>query len=137
VIPPASPEDSRLDALRIAGYSAYAAHDWDAVVLDLVFDSLLDTPGGGTDGARRLRFAGADCTLDVEVRGDRELTVELRVSPAGPVVVESRTPVPGGTGTILWTQGEAMTWLRPQLTSFLLRWPGTDRSPARTAWVLL
>ena len=131
------PEESGAEQIRAAGHSAYDDHDWDAIVLDLVFDSVLDTPNGASEEVRRLRFAGAGCVVDVEVRGDGELTVELRVTPAGSIVVETRTPGRSGARTILWTQGQAMTWLRPQLTSFLLRWPGTDRPPARTAWVLL
>ena len=82
-----------------------------------------------------MRFAGGGCRSTSRLRGDAELTVELTVNPAGSVMVETRTPG-GGARTILWTQGQAMTWMRPQLTSFLLRWPGSDRPSARTAWVL-
>ncbi|HZO68788.1 MAG: hypothetical protein ACRDP9_07190 [Kribbellaceae bacterium] len=129
--------DRQVDDLRAAGHAAYLDHDWDVAVLDLAFDSLVDTPHGRSAEVRRLRFAGHDCAVDVEVRGYTRLTVELWVSPAESVVVESRTPGLRGPRTILWTQGQAMTWMRPQLTSFLLRWPDSDRPPARTAWVLL
>ncbi len=129
--------DQQLDDLRAAGHAAYLDHDFDTAVLDLAFDSLVDTPDGERAQVRRLRFAGHDCTVDVEVRGYTRLTVELKVTPAESVVVESRTPGLRGPRTILWTQGQAMTWMRPQLTSFLLRWPDSDRMPARTAWVLL
>ena len=131
------PEDSGAEQIRATGHAAYHDHAWDAVVLDLVFDSVLDTPEGADSEVRRMRFAGAGCTVDIEVRGEDELTVELNVTPAGSVVVETRTPGRSGARTILWTQGQAMTWIRPQLTSFLLRWPGSDRPLARTAWVLL
>jgi hypothetical protein len=123
--------------LRAAGHAAYLDHDWDADVLDLVFDSIIDTPDGLSGEVRRLRFVGPDCTVHVDVRGNRRLTVDLRVSPTGPVVVESRTPGVRGPTRIAWSQGQAMLWLRPQLTSFLLRGPGSERGPARTAWVLL
>jgi hypothetical protein len=88
-------------------------------------------------GSRQLRFDGPGCTVEVNVQGVRRLTVELRVSPPGPVVMEARSPGSRTARTVLWTDGRAMVWLRPQLTSFLLRWPGSDRPPARTAWVAL
>jgi hypothetical protein len=102
--------------VRSVGYAAFGRHERDLDVLDLVFDSLVDQPG---DDVRRLRFAGHGVTLDVE---RTTLTVELRVSPAGPVVVEAR----GGDGP-----GDA------QLVSFLLRWPGSAQRPVRTAWIML
>ncbi|MGZ0146869.1 hypothetical protein ACXJJ3_07330 [Kribbella sp. WER1] len=100
--------------LRSIGYAAFDRHDPDVGVLDLVFDSLVDTPG--SEGVRRLRFTGYGVTMDVE---RTEVGVELRVLPAGPVVVEAC--------------GDEAT----RLVSFLLRWPaGTQRS-VRTAWVML
>ena len=100
--------------LRSVGYAAFKQHERDLDVLDLVFDSLVDAPG--MDGVRRLRFAGYGVTLDVVRTGQG---VELRISPAGPVVVESR--------------GDEAT----QLVSFLLRWPGGAQRPVRTAWIRL
>jgi hypothetical protein len=91
-------------------------------VLDLVFDSLLDAPGA--DGVRRLRFAGHGITLDVDVHGRDGLTIELRVSPSGPLVVESRG-------------GDAEGPNGARLVSFLLRRPGTAQRPVRTAWIML
>jgi hypothetical protein len=100
--------------LRSVGYAAFGRHERDLDVLDLVFDSLVDLPGD--DGVRRLRFAGHGVTLDVQRTA---LGVELRISPAGPVAVESR--------------GDEET----RLVTFLLRWPGTTQRPVRTAWVIL
>ena len=110
----------QIAVLRSVGYAAFGRHERNLDVLDLVFDSLVDAPGA--DGARQLRFIGHGVTLDVDVFGRFDLTVELRVTPAGPVVVESR-----GDGT----DGPA------RLVSFLLRWPGSTQRPVRTAWVLL
>jgi len=73
---------------------------------------------------RRLRFAGHGITLDVDVHGQADLTIELRVSPSGPVMVESR----GGD-----TEGPTAA----RLVSFLLRWPGSTQRPVRTAWIIL
>jgi hypothetical protein len=118
----------QIETLRSVGLAAFGWHDRDLDVLDLVFDSLVDEhgdeTGDGRDG-RRLRFAGHGCTLEVDVHGSTELTVELRVFPPGPVVVESR-----GTGT------EPMPSPR-RLVSFVLRWPGGTRHPVRTAWIML
>ncbi|GAA1561638.1 hypothetical protein GCM10009789_13610 [Kribbella sancticallisti] len=93
-------------------------------MLDLVYDSLVDAPGSGGDGVRRLRFAGQGWTLDVDVRGQEQLTVDLRICPAGPVVVESRG-------------GDTDDSSAARLVSFLLRWPGTAQRPVRTAWIML
>jgi hypothetical protein len=119
--PPERAAGEQLALLRSVGYAAFGRHERDLDVLDLVFDSLVDAPG--TDGARQLRFTGHGVTLDVDVFGRFDLTVELRVTPAGPVVVESR-----GDGN---DDGPA------RLVSFLLRWPGSTQRPVRTAWVLL
>ncbi|TCC33549.1 hypothetical protein [Kribbella sindirgiensis] len=115
--PPERVAGEQIALLRSVGYAAFGRHERDLDVLDLVFDSLVDQPGA--DDVRRLRFAGHGVTLDVE---RTTLTVELRVSPAGPVVVEAR----GGEGP-----GDA------QLVSFLLRWPGSEQRPVRTAWIML
>ncbi|WP_427894914.1 hypothetical protein ACQHIV_15565 [Kribbella sp. GL6] len=100
--------------LRCIGYAAFSRRDRDVDVLDLVFDSLIDAPA--SEGVRRLRFTGYGVTLDVE---RTEQAVELRVLPAGPVVVEAC--------------GDEAT----RLVSFLLRWPAGTRRPVRTAWVML
>lgn len=135
---PGGGEFDRLqDDLRTAGRAAYLDHRWDVDVLDLVFDSIVDTPGGLSGEVRSLRFVGRGCTVDVDLHGYRRVTPGLRVSPTGPVVVETRTWGVHGPRTTLWSQANATIWVRPQLTSFLLRWPGSDRPPARTAWVLL
>jgi hypothetical protein len=109
--------------LRSVGYAAFGRHERNLDVLDLVFDSLVDAPESRRDELRALRFAGHGITLDVDVRGRGDLTIELRVSPAGPVVVESRGSEDGPTDA--------------RLVSFLLRWPGTTQRPVRTAWVML
>ena len=122
--PPEQAASEQLELLRSVGYAAFGRHERDLDVLDLVFDSLVDSPGGSGDEVRRLRFAGHGHSLDVAVRGQAHLTVELRVSPAGPVLVEAR-------GT------DADGPLAPRLVSFLLRWPGGAQRPVRTAWILL
>jgi hypothetical protein len=115
--PPERAPREQIALVRSIGYAAFGRHERDLDVLDLVFDSLVDQPGA--DDVRRLRFAGNGVTLDVQ---RTTLTVELWVSPAGPVVVEAR----GGDGP-----GDA------QLVSFLLRWPGSAQRPVRTAWIML
>ncbi|WP_328998623.1 hypothetical protein OHA18_29735 [Kribbella sp. NBC_00709] len=124
--PPERAVGEQIALLRSVGYAAFGRHERDLDVLDLVFDSILDEPGSGD--VRRLRFSGHGITLDVDIhsnrRGDAGLTIELRVSPSGPVVVESR----GG-------DAEGPTGAR--LVSFLLRWPGTAQRPVRTAWLML
>jgi hypothetical protein len=120
--PPERAMDEQIALLRAVGYAAFGRHERDLDVLDLVFDSIVDSPGA-VDG-RRLRFAGHGITLDVSVHGQTDLTIELRVSPSGPVVVESRG-------------GDAEGPTRARLVSFLLRWPGSAQRPVRTAWIML
>ncbi|GAB2583180.1 hypothetical protein [Kribbella endophytica] len=114
----------QLELLRSAGYAAFARHERDLEVLDLVYDSLVDPLDERTDPARRLRFADLNWTLDVEVHGHEHLTVNLRLHPSGPVAVEARA-----------SDGDSPEAQR--LVSFLLRWPGTARRPVRTAWIML
>jgi hypothetical protein len=121
--PPERAMGEQIAVLRSVGYAAFGRHERDLDVLDLVFDSLVDAPDCSRD-VRTLRFIGHGIALDVDVRGQGDLTVELRVSPIGPVVVESR----GAEG-----DGPAQA----RLVSFLLRWPGTPQRPVRTAWVML
>ncbi|HZX01791.1 hypothetical protein [Kribbella sp.] len=104
----------QIAVLRSIGYAAFGRHDRDVDILDLVFDSLVDAPG--TEGVRRLRFAGQGVTLTVDRTA---CDVELRVSPAGPVVVEAC--------------GDEATGL----VSFVLSWPGGLQRPVRTAWIIL
>ncbi|WP_350277231.1 hypothetical protein [Kribbella sp. HUAS MG21] len=118
--PPERAAGEQIALLRSVGYAAFGRHEQDLDVLDLVFDSLVDAPG--CDDVRRLRFAGHGLTVDVDVRGRTDLTVELRVTPAGPVVVESRGDD---------SPEDA------RLVSFLLRWPGSAQRPVRTAWIML
>ena len=120
--PPERAAGEQIALLRSVGYAAFGRHERDLDVLDLVFDSIVDAPGTGD--IRRLRFAGHGITLDVDVHGQTDLTIELRVSPSGPVVVESR----GGD-----TDGPTAA----RLVSFLLRWPGGTQRPVRTAWIIL
>lgn len=117
--PPERAASRQIALLRSVGYAAFERHEPDLDVLDLVFDSIVDAPG--TDDIRRLRFAGHGINVDVDVFGQADLTIDLRVSPAGPVLVESR-----GAG-----DGQS------RLVSFLIRWPGTAQQPVRTAWIML
>jgi hypothetical protein len=121
--PPERAMGEQIAVLRSVGYAAFGRHERNLDVLDLVFDSLVDAPDCCRD-VRTLRFTGHGIALDVDVRGQDDLTVELRVSPTGPVVVESRG-----------SDGDGPTDTR--LVSFLLRWPGTPQRPVRTAWVML
>jgi len=119
-LPPPERAGTQIAMTRSAGYAAFGRHERDLDVLDVIFDSLVDAPGN--EGCRRLRFAGHGITLDVDVQGQAELTVELRVTPRGPVQVESRgADGPGGT----------------RLVSFLLQWPNSTQRPVRTAWIML
>jgi hypothetical protein len=120
--PPERAAGEQIALLRSVGYAAFSRHERDLDVLDLVFDSIVDAPG--SEDVRRLRFAGHGITLDVDVHGQANLTIELRVSPSGPVVVESRG-------------GEAEGPTAARLVSFLLRWPGSTQRPVRTAWIML
>src|SRR4051794_13874670 len=111
--PPEPAAGEQIALLRSVGYAAFGRHERNLDVLDLVYDSLVDSPVPPTEGptsseelaipggsaaseglaiddVRRLRFAGHGVTLDVDVHGRADLTIELRVAPAGPVVVESR-----------------------------------------------
>jgi hypothetical protein len=119
--PPERAAGEQIALLRSVGYAAFGRHERDLDVLDLVFDSLVDAPDSGD--VRQLRFAGYGITLDVDVHGQTDLTVELRVSPSGPVMVESRGADDGPTAA--------------RLVSFLLRWPGSTQRPVRTAWIML
>ncbi|MET7281257.1 hypothetical protein ABZS29_23670 [Kribbella sp. NPDC005582] len=119
-LPPPERACTQIALVRSVGYAAFGRHERDLDVLDVVFDSLVDAPGN--DECRRLRFAGHGITLDVDVRGRAELSVELRVTPYGPVQVESRgAEGPGDT----------------RLVSFLLQWPNSTQRPVRTAWIML
>ncbi|WP_406057046.1 hypothetical protein [Kribbella sp. NBC_00889] len=124
--PPERAVGEQIALLRSVGYAAFGRHERDLDVLDLVFDSLVDAPGFSSDthgDFRRLRFTGHGITLDVDIHGQTDLTVELRVSPSGPVMVESRGADDGPTAA--------------RLVSFLLRWPGSTQRPVRTAWIML
>ena len=120
--PPERAAGEQIALLRSVGYAAFGRHERDLDVLDLIFDSSIDAPG--SEDVRRLRFAGHGITLDVDVHGQADLTIELRVSPSGPVAVESRG-------------GEAKGPTAARLVSFLLRWPGSTQRPVRTAWIML
>jgi len=124
--PPERVAGEQIALLRSVGYAAFGRHEQDLDVIDLVFDSIVDTPGTPDiqGDVRRLRFAGHGITLDVDVQGQADLTMELRVSPSGPVVVESRG-------------GDAEGPTAARLVSFLLRWPGSTQRPVRTAWIML
>jgi hypothetical protein len=119
-LPPPERACTQIALVRSVGYAAFGRHERDLDVLDVIFDSLVDAPGN--EGCRQLRFAGHGITLDVDVRGQVELSVELRVTPYGPVQVESRgAEGPGDT----------------RLVSFLLQWPNSTQRPVRTAWIML
>jgi hypothetical protein len=123
-LPPPERAGAQIALLRSVGYAAFGRHERDLDVLDVIFDSLVDGPGSFEHAAdcRHLRFAGHGNSLDVDVQGQAELSVELRVTPAGPVPVESRgAEGPGGT----------------RLVSFLLQWPNSTQRPVRTAWIML
>ena len=120
--PPERAAGEQIALLRSVGYAAFGRHERDLDVLDLVFDSIIDAPG--SEDSRRLRFAGHGITLDVDVHGQADLTIELRVSPSGPVAVESRG-------------GVAVGPTAARLVSFLLRWPGSTQRPVRTAGIKL
>lgn len=134
------PEDSSVNAtesVRAAGYAAFAWLDWDMAVMDLEHDSAVDSPDGQINSVRHLRFVGHESMIEVDVLGSRCVIVDVSVSPTDSVVVELRTQDEHGQSTILWSRGLILTRIRPQLTSFFLRWPKSTRRPARTAWVLL
>jgi hypothetical protein len=122
--PPERAAGEQIALFRSVGYAAFGRHERNLDVLDVVFDSLVDVPDSRGDEIRSLRFAGYGVTLDVDVHGRADLTVELRVSPAGPVVVEARGADSDGPA-------------QARLVSFLLRWPGTTQRPVRTAWIML
>ena len=135
-----TPEDSKVDGpecVRAAGYAAFARLDRDIAIMDLEHDSVLDSPDGQSNSVRHLRFVGHDCMIEVDVLGSRCVIVDVSVSPTDSVVVELRTQDEHGQRTIPWSRGLMLTRIRPQLTSFFLRWPRSNRRPARTAWVLL
>jgi hypothetical protein len=127
-----SPDDD-----RAAGYAAFDEHGPDIDVLDLQFDSVVDSPDGATSQVRRLVFAGRDCTVEAQVRGKTRPTLDVRVSVAEPVVVELFTRTDGGRAAVAWTPGQPLNRTRPELSSIFVRWPESTRRPARTAWVLI
>ena len=111
--PPERAAGEQIALLRSVGYAAFGRHERDLDVLDLVFDSIIDAPG--SEDVRRLRFAGHGITLDVDVHGQADLTIELRVSPSGPVAVESRggggegaPPPRGGSWVVTWAGGTTL-----------------------------
>lgn len=125
------------ERVRTEGYASLADHDWDLEVLDLSFDSLLDSPTSAPGAARQLRFASGSCTVEAKVRGRDQLTVEILTRPAGRVVIAARNLGRCGLDTIIWPGRRQLTALRPGLTTFLLHWPHAERGPARTAWLVL
>lgn len=120
IVPPQDATGMQIALLRSVGYAAFRQHERELDVLDVVFDSLVDAPG--SEDSRRLRFAGHGLTLDVEVHGLSDLTIELRTSVPGPFVVEPRGSECSGPA---------------HLVSFLLRWPAGTQRPVRTAWIVL
>ncbi|MEN3316109.1 MAG: hypothetical protein V7605_2343 [Acidimicrobiaceae bacterium] len=79
-----------------AAVDAYSWRTTGAEVAGLIDDTGLGDDGGLTDdgarpGPRRLRFAGTDLTVDVEVDADGD-ELAGRLVPPGPATVELRGP---------------------------------------------
>jgi hypothetical protein len=144
-------EDELLERLRIAARdvdpppapvvaAARAAHarvGLEGELLELRFDSLVDA-GVATragDAARLLRFGRPDCTVEVEVRGERSLDVVGQLAPAGPDQVElvhagGRLRAPVDDLGRFHASGVA-----PGPAS--LAWAGAGEGLVHTAWVAI
>jgi hypothetical protein len=134
---PDEPNVNGLDSVRVAGYAAFGKLDWEVAVLDLEYDSIIDSPAGHIGDVRHLRFVGQECVVEVDLHGCERVTVDVCVSPRTSVVVELCTQHERGQSRILWSSGLTLTRIGPKLSSFYLRWPKSTRQPVRTAWVLL
>ena len=134
-------DDELLDRLRSAASeadpppehvvaAARAAHAWASLrndLLELRFDSLVDTGAAGTrPGARPrvLRFATAECTAELELTGPGPVAVVGQVTPGGPGGVElthsggvarsatdelgrfALEAIPPGPASLAWTNPE-------------------------------
>lgn len=106
-------------------------------MLDLVADTFIDTGSEPSGYMRRLRFEGDDCTADVDVRGRTTLTLEVRLTPDEPAIVELRTVDAAGRIETQRRGSGPFADVPPGLTSVLIRWADVERRPAKTAWVRL
>jgi hypothetical protein len=141
VLCPAVRQETKIDEVprrvRDAAAAAFDQQEQDVLVLDLVEDMLID-PGSETSGyMRRLRFAGDDCTADVDVRGTTTRTLDIQVSPDEPATIELRTVDASGHVETQRRGRGPFTDVPQGLTSLLIRWADEERGPARTAWVRL
>jgi hypothetical protein len=130
------------DELRAAALAAFRQRSQDAIVADIVFDSLLDDAGVADQARRLLRFAVRD-TIAVEIdvlAADDTLDVTLRLSPARVALVHVTRPQGSEdvsartdeTGTV------ALTGVHAGIVSFVVdRAPDSTCPALQTAWVRL
>jgi hypothetical protein len=102
-----------------------------------VADTVIDPGAESPAYLRQLRFAGDGCTADVDIRGRTTLTLDVRVSPYDPEIMELRTVDAAGRIETLCRGRGPFTDVSPGLTSLLIRWADEERGPAKTAWVRL
>ncbi|MGH3097560.1 MAG: hypothetical protein ACRDMV_16375 [Streptosporangiales bacterium] len=125
------------ELIRQAALAVYLDYDWDLMVLDLCFDSLVDTAAAQQGSSRSLRFVRGGCRVEFDVRGVDRLSIDLGIHPRGEVTVAALGRDTHGTMTVATIADKGPTDLPPGLTSLLLRWPDGEHPPARTAWVVL
>jgi hypothetical protein len=120
-----------------AARAAHARVGLEGELLELRFDSLVDagTAARAGPGARLLRFGTPDCTVEVEVRGERSLDVVGQVAPTGPAVVELAHA--GGVVRVAVDDlGRfRIGGVRPGPASF--GWAGSGGGRVHTAWVAI
>lgn len=107
------------------------------LVLDLVADTLSDQLLYRSEPARRLRFIGQGRVAEVVVRETRSLTLDVRLSPEEPALIEVRTADDHGRVATQRGEGRRFTHVPPGLTTVLIRWTDLERGIARTASVRL
>ena len=125
-------------AVRQAALDAFDSHIAGAVVMDLIYDSLVDGDDrlGGVPGQRRLRFGGVDWGVEVAIEptcDGRVMTV--RVVPPRQLLV--RLCCAGGVA-VFETLADGTVTMEAFPTgpmSFILPSPGAPGDLLQTAWV--
>ena len=124
--------------VRQAALDAFDSRVAGAVVMDLIYDSLVDGDDrlGGVPGQRRLRFGGVDWGVEVAIDSTRDGRVmTVRVVPPRQLLV--RLCCAGGVAAFETLADGTVTMdafpVGPM--SFLLPSPGVPGALLQTAWV--
>jgi hypothetical protein len=123
--------------VRDAAIAAFDEGEIEGLVLDLVADTLVDPLPGRSRHNRQLRFAGHGRVAEVAVRETRSLTLDVRLSPDRPAVIELRTADGSGRFETQRQGTGRFTHVPAGLTTVFIHWTDLENGLARTASVYL